>query len=388
MVDIDDSLEALLGGNDARAASLYLVSLLVLLGGILAAAAIPIDVDVRAPATLRPASERQTLRALVDGIVERVGTSRGQLVRRGDTIVLLRSNPSSSALDAARAAHHEQRALARDLRVMLTAAASTDDPSSVLGRLQLERSRAALSEAHAEWRQLSVDVRRAQQTAERLRQLIRRGVAVPAELESAELELTGAQESRALALERRRAHWSSELAESEERSRDLSRTIAAASTDKANRAILAPISGTVEELAAVTPASAVRAGDAIATVSPDTALVAEALLSPRDVGWVRPGMRVRLLIDGYDVQEWGAANGVVTSVGRDYTLAGNEPVFTVRIRLRDTDLRRPDGRVARLTKGLRAQARFVVNRRTMGQLLVHRGREWADASSPRPTYAR
>jgi hypothetical protein len=33
-----------------------------------------------------------------------------------------------------------------------------------------------------------------------------------------------------------------------------------------------------------------------------------------------------------------------------------------------------------LTKGLRAEARFVVDRRTIGQLLLRRGHDWVDGT--------
>lgn len=378
-VEIDESLEALLGESHAGANGLYFIVLLIVLGGLCAAVSVRVDVDVRAPVTVRPATERQTLRAMADGAIERVGVSRGQVVAVGDTILLLRSTASNRAFDAALISARDQRAFSRDLRAMLGATDEGNRLSTVHDRLALQRSRASLTEADVEWRQLSADVHRTRQTAERLRQLAQRGFAVPAELESAELELTRAQESRALALDRRRARWSSELAEAEQRSRDLGQAIAVASTERANRAIVTPISGTVEELTPVTRGSVLRAGDVVATISPDTTLVAEALLSPRDVGWVRRGMTVRLLIEGYGIQEWGAADGIVTSVGRDYTIVHDQPVFHVRVRLRRAELRRPDGHVRRLTKGLRGQARFIIARRTIGQMLLHRAREWVDA---------
>lgn len=378
-MEIDESLEALLAESSAGTEGLYFIVLVVMLCGLWATVSVQVDVDVRAPATLRPAAERQTLRAMADGAIERGGASRGQVVAVGDTILLLRSIASDSALGAALTAARDQRAFSRDLRVMFGATSQGNQWSKVHDGLALQRSRASLMEAEVEWRQLSADVDRARQMVERLRQLAERGFAVPAELQSAELELARAQESRALALERRRAHWSSELAEAEQRSRDLGQAIAVASTERANRAIVAPISGTVEELTPVTRGSVLRAGDVVATISPDTTLVAEVLLAPRDAGWVRPGMAVRLRIDGYGIQEWGAADGIVASVGRDYAIVDGQPVFRVRVHLRRAELRRPDGRVVRLSKGLRGQARFIVTRRTIGQLLLHRAREWVDA---------
>jgi HlyD family secretion protein len=173
-----------------------------------------------------------------------------------------------------------------------------------------------------------------------------------------------------------------ELAGAEQRLAELRRDVARESGLRAAHVLVAPVSGTVEELSPLSPGSSVRAGDPVATISPADSIVAEVLVPPRDVGWIRTGMGVRLIVEGYDVQEWGVADGVVTAVAADFALANDQPVFRVSVRPLRTTLRRPDGRTVTIRKGLRCQARFLIGRRRFARLLVHRAREWADPSVP------
>jgi membrane fusion protein, peptide pheromone/bacteriocin exporter len=379
-VDVENSLEALLAQHATRGGAVYLCTLGIVAAGLVAVLTTSVDLTVRAPATLRPVSERQSLRAMSDGVVTRLAAQRDGHVRAGDTILVLGGQVNAVAHDASVRASRDQAAIAGDLRLLL--AADTNDLLTGGRRLLQDRSRASAAEAAVEWRQLTIGVERATQGRDRLQQLATRGFAAPAELASAELELRQTRETRVLALERRRAVWARDLAAAEERMSALQRDLAAEREAQAAQAIVAPITGAVEELAPVSPGTSVRQGDVIAVISPDAALVADALVPARDVGWLSKGMAARLLVEGYDVQEWGAVDGVVTSIASDYTVVNDQPVFRVRVRLARPTLQRADGRVAALRKGLRCQARFLTGRRKLSQLLLRRTREWLDPASP------
>lgn len=379
-VEIEDSLEAFLDVQAPRAGLVYCCTLIVVLAAAVAVLTVSVDLTLRAPAMLRPVVERQSLRAMSDGMVTRLAVQRDEHVRAGDTILVMGGHVDEVVHRASVRASREQAAVANDLRLLL--AADTNAMSGLPARLTGERSRAIAAETMIEWRQLNIGVERATQSRDRLRQLAQRGFAAPAELESAELELRHAREGRTLAFEQRRATWAGELAAVRDRMTELQRNLAIEREAQATHAIVAPIAGAIEELAAVSPGTSVRQGDVIAVVSPDEALAADVLVPARDVVRIRPGMPVRLLMEGYDVQEWGAASGAVASIASDYVMQNDQPVFRVRVRLDQPTLRRADGRMIALRKGLRCQARFLAGRRKLSQLLLRRAREWMDPAAP------
>ena len=377
-IAVDDSIEALFARHDTGSRSVYVATLAFTVAGVAIASATSVDITFRAPATLVPAIARQTLRSLSEGPVERMLVSAGSTVKAGDTLVALSTNAVEQAISATTAALETQRSRYADLHALLDARAG-----ELAGeQLHLPQSRAIARATTVEWKQGSVQVARAERTYDRAVQLMQRGFAVPTEAEAAQFDLARAREERSLALERRRSAWALELADAEQRIADSQRDRVALMVTKATRYVIAPLSGTAEEISALTRGSVLRAGDPVAMISPDGAVFAEALVAPRDVASLRVGMPARLIIEGYDVQEWGSADAIVTSVARDYTLVNGHPVFRVRMRPISATLRRANGTTVRLGKGLRAQARFLVGRQRVVDLVRKRASEWMDPVDP------
>jgi len=376
-IAVEDSVEALFASHGTASRAIYLATIAITVAALTAAAVTSVDLTIRASATLAPAIERQTLRSLSDGAVERVLVSVGQTVSTGDTLVALTTTAVEQAINAAAAALKAQEHRRMDLSVLLISRFNESSPTQLL----LPQSRAISSATYVEWRQGTVQVARAERVRDRAAQLMQRGFAVPAEVEATEFDLARAREERSLALERRRSSWAEELADAEQRIIDLKRDVSALNVTEAARYVTAPVSGTIEEITALTRGSILRAGDPVATISPGGALIADAFVAPRDVAYLRVGMPARLLIEGFDVQEWGGADAVVTSVARDYTLADGHPVFRVRMRPLRAELRRANGSTARLGKGLRCQARFLLGKKRIADLVRRRTSEWLDPVS-------
>jgi HlyD family secretion protein len=93
-------------------------------------------------------------------------------------------------------------------------------------------------------------------------------------------------------------------------------------------------------------------------------------------------MPVRLLVDAFNYRDWGAAAGRVESIPADAVAIGGQPFFRVRCTLESDRLRLRSGVEARLRRGLAVEARFVVTRRTLLQLLRDRAADWFDSAAP------
>lgn len=371
-------MEALFARHETASRWVYLTTIVIVVVALAATAVASVDVTIRAPATLVPVIERQTLRSLSDGAVERVFASVGQDVSAGDTLVALTTNAIEHAISAATSALEVQKLRRADLHTLMVSRFTQASHSPLL----LPQSRAIASATQVEWKQGTVQVARAERLRDRAAELMQRGFAMPAEVEAVEFDLARAREDRSLALERRRSLWAQELADADQRTVDIQRDISALGVTQAARYTTAPVSGTIEEITALTRGSVLRAGDPVATISPDGLLIADALVAPRDVAYLRVGMRARLLVEGYDVQDWGSADAVVISVARDYTIADGHPVFRVRMRPLSAELRRANGSTARLGKGLRCQVRFLLGKRRIADLVRRRTGEWLDPASP------
>ena len=137
--------------------------------------------------------------------------------------------------------------------------------------------------------------------------------------------------------------------------------------------LIAPVAGTVTQLAG----SYVQAGELLGTLSPDGDLLAECYVSPKDIGFVRAGMPVRLQVDAFDYNQWGMLDGHVTEVARDYVLLSEkQPVFKVRCQLSRSYLQLKNGYRGNLRKSMTVRARFLLAERSLWQLLFDKADDW------------
>ncbi|HET9983055.1 MAG TPA: HlyD family efflux transporter periplasmic adaptor subunit [Longimicrobiales bacterium] len=373
---VEDTVEWLLAQQAVPGGAVYVSVLAVLLLGLASLPVVRVPVSVRGTGLVRPVAERQEVRAGLGGLVAEVHTREHAAIRAGEVMLTLRSGAAEERRAALRGRIAELRGAVADLEVLT--GSDTEGPAVTAARLRLRAYRRAYAESRAALRAESTTVSQAAADAERVSRLAAAELAAPAELEARRSALAEASARRALVAERYRAGWSADLVGVRRELADRLADLAAADQEAELYRVRAPADGTVEELAPLAAGSVVAAGQRLAVVSPDTTLVAEVLVSPRDVGLLRPGMAVRLLVDAFNYRDWGELAGRITAIGGDAALADGKPVFRVRCALAADHLRLANGVVGRLRKGMTLQARFLVARRTLLQLLRDRASDWLD----------
>ncbi|WP_169704813.1 hypothetical protein [Runella slithyformis] len=65
-----------------------------------------------------------------------------------------------------------------------------------------------------------------------------------------------------------------------------------------------------------------------------------------------------------------------------------QPFFRVKCRLETPSLKLQNGYAVRLQKGMTLQARFVVIKRTLAQLLFDKAEDWFNPQNPTPALPR
>jgi multidrug efflux pump subunit AcrA (membrane-fusion protein) len=182
-------------------------------------------------------------------------------------------------------------------------------------------------------------------------------------------------------VDQQRSEWQDQLS----RLRMESSTLHADATELHQEAegalIKAPVSGTLQQFEGKYPGGYVSAGEVLGIISPDSNLVAECYVSPKDIGYLKAGMTVRFQVDAFNYNEWGVLPGTVTSIGNDFILQDGQPVFKVRCALSRSYLEMRDGIRGNLKKGMTLQARFLLTRRTLYQLLYDKTASWLKPGS-------
>jgi len=146
--------------------------------------------------------------------------------------------------------------------------------------------------------------------------------------------------------------------------------------------IRAPINGTLQNTTGILENSYVFANQAIGEISPDTNLVAEVYVRPKEIGLLKAGLPVRFQIDAFDHNQWGTATGKIESISTDMIMNQNTPMFKVRCSIDQTFLELQNGFRGKIKKGMTFQARFIINRRSLFQLLYDNMDDWLNPSWP------
>ena len=122
---LDDSLETHLARYARAGRGVYFATLTLVIAAATALPVVKVNVTVRSPGIIRPATEKQEIHALVSGLAAQVLVRDNQTVAQGDTIVLLHATAldDRAALLAARVL--EKQGLLADLTLLL----SRSDPA-------------------------------------------------------------------------------------------------------------------------------------------------------------------------------------------------------------------------------------------------------------------
>lgn len=377
---LDASIEGHLTRISAPTRAIYLVLLFTLAA---AAAALPlfqVEVVVRSRGLLRPSVEKHPVHAQATGVVAEVRVRDGRGVRAGDTLLVLEQGALGEQARRVAGALTEQRGRIRDLELLVGQPAT---PPIEPGRI----TSPALGQEYLEFtlRLREHQARRgaAERERGRARMLYERDLISQAAWEEQEdrwAQLAGGQEL--LVREQLRA-WQTALAAARAQLREHQAEEALVRQENRLRAVTSPVSGTVEQLASVSPGSSLRAGEQLAVVSPVAPLTAEMYVEPSDIGLLRLGAPVRLQLDAFPYTDWGFATGRVTEISDDFLPVDGQPMFRVRASVEQQFLQLRNGYRGRLRKGMTLVARFRVAERSLLQLLVDDVNDWLDPAQAR-----
>lgn len=140
--------------------------------------------------------------------------------------------------------------------------------------------------------------------------------------------------------------------------------------------VIAPATGSMIEFKGIFEGSAVQAGTVLGVLSPESNLIGEFYISSRNMAYLRKGQTVHLHMDAFNSREWGFIRGSIYEISSDCLIMDNQPVYRAKCRLEQNGLQLNNGYSAELKKGMTFQARCLVARRTLFQLLADKANNW------------
>lgn len=370
---IDNTQEANFSKHSLRSKVIYTSTIMFLIWVLCMLPFIKVDVGVRSQGLIRPVTELVQLTSPVSGIIQTFNSHENKFIKKGEIFAIIEAPQITEKIRFIKSRQRQLNTFLNDL-IILQNAATLEFVSSIkldsprYKQTYLEYSRQLLNQQHE---------------INQLKRILKRDTVL---FENEAISFAGLEESRFtyqtairqfnLLVDQQKNRWKLDEIKFQNELDKLQSEHIQLQQELKRYKITAPITGTIQNIAGIFWNSYVHTNQILAEVSPDTNLIAEAIVSPRDIGLLQEGMPVRMQIDAYNYNQWGVVTGRIESISTDVTMNENKPLFRVLCSLNQTFLRLQNGFRGDIKKGMTFQARFIVNKRSLFQLLYDNVDDW------------
>ncbi|EDM37716.1 probable protein secretion protein, HlyD family [Pedobacter sp. BAL39] len=336
---------------------------------------VKVDVNVKSTGLFRPVQERTDIKPLISGRVDSVFIKENTHVEAGQVLLTIKRESLEGRNDLLELQQSDVDAQLSDLEQLLHAYKINDWSK----KLKLESG--LYGQQYSLFMQRIVEARSrlglARKNHDRFYYLYQRKAISAVEYDEVKLKLDNIKNELGLIAETQGSRWQTELNALKIQQRQLGAQNEQYDEERDFYTLRAPVTGSVQQLKGLQPGSLVSANELLAEISPDSGLIAETYVLPKDIGLLKTGTKAKFQIDAYNYNQWGMVKGKVISISSDIFMdKGNQPYFKVRCLLDKHQLSLKNGYVGKIKKGMTLQARFFVTRRTLFQLLYDKADDW------------
>ncbi len=337
-------------------------------------------ISVNAQGITRPEKERTEVKNVVGGIIDKIYYKEGDTIAKGAVLLRIKDNVSHSKRMMNDFNIEQAQSFVKDLSVLVTASLN----EITYGQLSTPLYKDQLNQYISTAAQQQADLRKATKELKMSQQLVNEKVIAPKEFFDTQVAYDKAI-AASKSLERtQRSNWQQDLIKYRLQIAQSQEQLNEVNSDAGYYTVKAPTSGVIQNINTLYAGGCLQVGQTICSISPDDSLLAECYVSTKNIGMIKINQPVIFQIDAFDYNYFGTVKGKVTHIGNDYInqQQGQAPVFVVRCRFNTTKLALKNGYQNSIKKGLTFQARFVVGKRTLWQLLWDKVDDWLNPNAP------
>jgi HlyD family type I secretion membrane fusion protein len=377
------------------------------------------NVVVKANAIVRPAGELKIVQASIEGAITRIDVQENQVIRQGQVLAVLDDAKLQSqksqllgTLEQTKAQLYQieaqlialDRQNTAELNLMARAVSAAQDQLTSSQRTL--RDRQTTSTADLQEAEMGLTI--AQEEFAKYEQAVAAGVVAPVLLfqkrqavASAEAKMKRVQtaldptdaevgiaqqrvaqeqsrgEATLAALRKERETLIQRQVEMQNQFNQTQKQLQQLEFDLLKNTVRSPINGTILELNLRNPGQTVRAGDAIAHITPsNTPLVLKSQVAPGDIGKVKVGQVVQMRVSAYPYPDYGVLTGTVSAISSDTAIAQNSATtpnyYEVTIQPQATYLK--DNPKNSIQPGMEGSVDIVVQEETVLTFVLRKAR--------------
>ncbi|MDD4971358.1 MAG: HlyD family efflux transporter periplasmic adaptor subunit [Paludibacter sp.] len=364
---IENTVECYHAWISTRSKAIYGLLLAMILLVFVSLPLVYVDISSQSRGVIRSPSENTTIQSALYGEVISYCMQENKTVSAGDTLLVLNSDKLTEQVRLAESKIQENKTFITDIENLLDKKQSL--VNSPKYRSEYNRYRSKTSE-------LQVSVNYLKKELETDKTLSNQKVISNYEYLQTKNNYDKAVEQLKTAQQEYLNTWQSEQTSLRTQNTELESNIKQIDKEKRQYLILAPMSGTLIQVAGFQSGNFITPGQNLAYISTNNVLLAECYISPSDIGYVHKNQQVTFQFDAFNYREWGMVQGKVSQVLHDVVLIDQKPMFRVRCILDKKSLQLKNGYQGNIQKGLTFTARFQLNRRSLWQLLFDKADNW------------
>ena len=381
---IENTQESNFSKHTVRSRIIFSMLLLFIIGIFCALPLIKVDVGVRSQGIIRPSTEVVRITSPVSGNIKILNVSENSLIREGDVFATVDAPQVNERLRFNQLRQNQVELFVKDLNLLQKA-----DSLTLLSAVDLQSAR--YQQNWMEFRQKLLnqiqEINQIKRKLNREQFLAERDAVSQVTLDETRFTLHSAVSQYKMLVEQQKNQWEMDEIRLTNELNQLQSEKNQILEELKQYEVRSPITGTVQNKAALFRNSFVSANQLLGEISPDTSLIADVFIHPRDIGYLREGMEAKFHIDAYNYNQWGIASGKIINISSDVIMNDGQPVFRVQCSFDQTFLELKNGFRGDFKKGMTLQARFIISRRSLFQLLYDKAEDWLNPSWGENEYA-
>jgi multidrug resistance efflux pump len=360
--------------HDTRVKSgiIYISILVCVLACIAALPIVRVSLSIQGRGIIRPVSELAEVKVIPSAVIAAVFITEGQCVLKGDTLCTLSSVETDRQLDYRQQELNKYTNSISDLQFLMGETGFTGCQTD-LYKTEQNNFKKKLTEINSR-------IDKADRDIGRQKKLYENSLISKKEFEDLVFYHDQLENEKKIYESSSLFNWEVELTRLYSERDDCLMQIDLLKKQKDLYIIRSPVDGTVESFNGIYTGTNVQPGQVVAIISPSNAMIAEVYIPAKKVGMLRNGMPVRIQVDAFNYNEWGMLPGRISRISDDYFIVNSVPVFKVKCSLNTYTLKLKNGTPGTIKKGMTLNARFMIAKRSLFQLLYQKSDDWINPS--------
>ena len=346
---------------------IYLLVIGMILAALIALPFVKVDITIQSRGIIRSQAEPTSIQAPVTGQVQKICIRENMKVSVGDTLICLAPEKIDDQLQML------------DDKIALYSGYIDDLDNLVSGQnkaIQSNLLKSSYSEYNQKLMEYQLQIETAGKDFQRTKTLFEKEVIAAAEFEKKEMELNQLTKERDFYISQKKSGWHQQIFQYKTELQSLTDSRDQLRFEQRFYVVLSPANGYITNFTGVQTGSFIFPNQVVATISPTDSLIVECYVSPNDIGYLQSGKVATFQVDAYNYNQWGLASGEIIDISNQPYQEKESVFFKVKCKLNQDCLFLKSGYQGKLKNGLTLTSRFLVNRRSLYDLLFDKADDW------------